>query len=93
MNVQSWVFSCKGLAQALAAHYGGSAEWIRHDNGAWGWVVFLNGQQLATISDDCNDRDLWVFVNGRGIKSRDSWVIGDAVAFIDSTRAEIGGLS
>jgi hypothetical protein len=89
MSASSWVFSCKGLAQALAAHYGGEAGFARGDNGVSGWVVFLNGERIATITDDPNDRDLWVFVNGRGIKSRDSWVIGDAVAFIDSTRAEI----
>ena len=88
MSASSWVFSCKGLAQALAAHYGGTADFIRNDVGS-GYIVFLNGERIATITDDPNHRDLWVFVNGRGIKSRDSWVIGDAITFIDKTRAEI----
>jgi len=94
--LDSWVFTSESLAVSLARHYGGEATTALSD-GQW-WDVVLNGAAVVTIKESPRGRvsgrcEIWVYVGGRGKSSRDSWVVGDAVAFVDEMRAIPSGLN
>lgn len=76
------------LAQALAAHYGGTYQcnMSKIDNGASvAWHVSLDGERLVTLCDN-GLNPIWLFVGQTGAMSRDVWMLSEAVAFIDLAR-------
>ena len=93
--LDSWAFTSESLAAALAEHYGGIAV-MDLSGGHW-WDVVLDGAAVITIKESPRGRvsgrcEIWIYCGGRGASSRDSWVIGDAVAFVDRIR-NAGGVA
>lgn len=79
----------KGLAEQLAAHYGGR---VRLYSGSRVACVELDGQKIAVISREKDPVGLFLFSGGRGMVAADGWSVGDAVAFVDRIR-NAGGVA
>jgi hypothetical protein len=83
------------LAQALAAHYGGTAVCNlgkAGDVASSAWHVSVDGERLVTLCDN-GLNPIWLFVGQTGALSRDVWMLSEAVAFIDLAReasADVG---
>jgi hypothetical protein len=79
----------KGLAEQLAAHYGGRVRWYSGSRVA---AVELGGVKIAVISREKDPVGLFLFSGGRGMVAADGWSVGDAVDFIDRIR-NAGGVA
>ena len=76
------------LAQALAAHYGGTAVCNMGKAGdvaTSAWHVSLDGERLVTLCDN-GLNPIWLFVGQTGAMSRNVWLLSEAVSFIDLAR-------
>jgi len=93
--LDSWRYTAESLAAALAEHYGCEVN-TALSNGRW-WDVVLDDAAVITVMESPRGRvsgrcEIWLYCGGRGASSRDSWVIGDAVAFVDRIR-NAGGVA
>jgi hypothetical protein len=79
----------KGLAEQLAAHYGGRVGLYSGSRVA---AVELDGVKIAVISREKDPVGLFLFSGGRGMVAADGWSVGDAVGFIDRIR-NAGGVA
>ena len=100
--LDSWRHTAESLAAALAEHYGGVVVACVTDRGGSFFEVVLTGEGsvgrycVASVKGGVvgrnGGREIWIYCGGRGAGSRDSWVIGDAVAFVDRIR-NAGGVA
>lgn len=82
------------LAQALAAHYGGTAVCNMNkanDVASSAWHVLLDGERLVTLCDN-GLSPIWLFVGTSGAMKRDVWMLSEAVSFIDLTLKATAGI-
>jgi hypothetical protein len=95
--LDSWAFTSESVAAALAEHYGGVVVARVTDRGGSLFEVVLPAEGsvgrycVASVQESPRGRvsgrcEIWVYCGGRGASSRDSWVISDAVAFVDRVR-------